>query len=383
MTWLKEMLGYPSGASGLLVSGGSVANLVGMTAGLHHALGSDLRREGLVGMDARPLVYVSEGAHFSVARAVRLLGLGEASLRRVPVDDAFRIRTDALREAVRADREAGALPVMAVANVGSVNTGAVDDVEALAAVCRAEELWLHADGAFGALAALSPETRDRVAGMERADSLAFDLHKWMHVPYDAGCVLVKDPEAHRAPFSYGGDYVDDIGGIAADTNRFSELGIQQSRGARAARAWATVAAHGADRLGRTVAGNVRQAGRLGRLVESSGRLELLAPVALNVVCFRYVGPADGEEAAPGARADGEPPDDERLDDLNRRILVELQEEGIAVPSHTRVRGRFAIRCAIVNHRSRDDDFDALVDAVEAIGDRLLRDEIPTGEGAGP
>ncbi|MDX1579558.1 MAG: pyridoxal-dependent decarboxylase [Gemmatimonadota bacterium] len=358
--WLKEMLGFPERTSGVLVSGGSVANLVGMLAGLRQQLGPVWGDEGLVGLPRRPVVYTSTEAHFSVGRAVRLMGLGERSLRTVAVDDSRGVRLDALREAIAEDREEERWPVMVVAHAGTVGTGAVDDLQSLVDLAAEEELWLHADGAFGALAALSPATRDRVSGLEGVDSLAFDLHKWLHVPYDAGCVFVRDAEVHRAPFVLEADYVEDLeGGLAQKTTRFSDLGLQQSRSTRAAKVWATIAAHGTDRLGEAVARNVRQAAHLERLVRASDRLQLMAPVTLNVVCFRYVG-----------RRDVQAPAD--LDALNRQILVELQESGVAVPSHTRIDGRFALRCAITNHRSRDEDFEVLAVAVESIGDRRAK-----------
>lgn len=302
------------------------------------------------------MVYASRETHFSVGRAVRLLGLGDASLRSIPADADYRIDLEALERAIAADRAVGAQPALLVGNAGTVRTGAFDDLPALADLARREDLWLHVDGAFGALAALAPDLAPLTRGMERADSLAVDLHKWLHVPIDAGVVLVRDPAAHRATFGITGSYVGDLGGgVAVATNRFTDLGLQQSRSARAVKVWLSLKAHGVGAFGRMIRKNVEQARHLAALVRGNEHLELLAPAPLNIVCFRY-------------RRAGMP--EQALDDLNRRLLIALQERGIAVPSHTMIGDRFALRCAITNHRSRADDFDLLVRAVVELGEEL-------------
>ncbi len=349
--WLRELMGFPEGASGLLVTGGSMANLVGLTVARNERAGFDVRAQGLAG--GPPLVvYASSEAHSSVRKAVELLGLGTAGLRLVPVDAHYRIDVGVLANAIAADRAAGRRPIAVVGNAGAVGTGATDDLTALADLCAREELWFHVDGAFGALAMLSSRLRPQVAGLERADSVAFDLHKWGWVPYDCGVVLVRDAAAHRHAFTVTPAYLSPLrGGTAPGTLRFSEYGVQLSRSFRALKAWMTVREHGVDALVRILEQNVDQAAFLAARVRQEPELELMAEAPLNVVCFRYARGTD-------------------LDTLNRELLVRLQESGLAVPSHTLLGGRFALRVAITNHRSRREDFTLLVDAVLRLGHEL-------------
>jgi len=360
IAWFVELFGLPAGTSGLLVSGGSMANFVGLAVARNARAGFDIRTQG-VGAPGTPrlIVYASSETHSSVRKAVQLLGLGDESLRLISVGADYRIDVAALREAVAADRTAGHRPVCVVGNAGTVNTGATDDLVGLAAVCRAEGLWFHVDGAFGALAGLSPALRPLVAGMERADSLAFDLHKWMYLPYEVGCTLVRDQVAHRATFTVTPSYLAALDrGISAGGFPFAERGVQLSRGFRALKVWMALKAYGVRAFARLIEQNVAQARYLADLVTAQPRLELLAPVPLNVVCLRYVAPGFA-----GAR----------LDVLNREILMRIQEAGVAVPSHTVLDGRFALRVAITNHRSRREDFDLFVRTVVEIGDALAGD----------
>jgi aromatic-L-amino-acid decarboxylase len=353
LEWLKELLAYPRRASGLLTSGGSLANLLGLAVGLDATAEFDLARLGL-GAAPRPMtLYASRETHSSVDKAVRLLGLGSEALRKVPVDGRFRIDLAALAAAIRADRDAGRHPFLVVGNAGTVNTGACDDLDRLADLADRKRMWLHVDGAFGAFAAAVPELRPLVCGLERADSLAFDLHKWMHTPIEAGCVLVRDAEAHHRAFSVQASYLAPLDrGVAADSTRFADRGLQLTRGFRALKVWLELKAHGADLYRRLVAKNVAQARHLAALVAAHGELELLAPVELNIVCYRYVVPGLGEEG---------------LAALNRELLLVLQESGTAVPSHTVLDGRFALRVSITNHRTRRADLDLLVEATVRTG----------------
>ncbi|HEY3858553.1 MAG TPA: aminotransferase class V-fold PLP-dependent enzyme [Gammaproteobacteria bacterium] len=353
--WFKELMGFPAAAGGILVTGGSVSNLVGLNVARSAMAPFAVRREGLSGQP-RLMYYTSSETHNSAQKAVELMGLGDESLARIPVDADYRMDVAALKARIAADRREGRLPVCVVANAGTVNTGAVDDLEAIADLCRDEKLWLHVDGAFGAFAVLDPEKRALVKGMERADSLAFDLHKWMYLPYDVGCVLVRDNEKHKAAFAVAASYLSKLeGGIAAAPIAFADYGPQLSRGFRALKVWLNLKAHGADAFARLISQNLEQARYLERRVAAEPELELLAPVPLNVVNFRY-------------RRAGL--DEKTLNYLNARILVALQERGIAAPSSTVLDGRFAIRVAITNHRSRREDFDALADAVLALGKEL-------------
>jgi aromatic-L-amino-acid decarboxylase len=357
--WFKEMLGFPAGASGLLTSGCSAANLIGLAAARNIKAGFDLRREGLGAAPQKMVLYASAEIHSSVQKAVELLGLGSDALRLVPVDGDFRIGLRALGAAIARDREDGHRPFCVVGAAGTTNTGAIDDLEALADLCQAEDLWLHVDGAFGAWAALAPSAREQVAGMERADSLAFDLHKWMYMPYEIGCVLVRHEEEHRRAFSLTPAYLThgegERGLAGRDLPWLSDYGFQLSRGFRALKAWMSLKEHGSLKYGRLIQQNIDQARYLAERVEAAAQLELAAPVNLNVVCFRYV--------RPGL-------DDATLDQVNRQIVVELQEQGIAVLSGTTLRGREVLHVAHCNHRSRREDLDALVRAVIQLGERL-------------
>jgi aromatic-L-amino-acid decarboxylase len=359
LDWCKEMLGYPVDASGLLTSGCSASNLIALGVARNTKAGFDVRREGMAGAWRRMTLYCSEEAHSSLTKAVELLGLGRDSLRRVPVDGAMRIDLTALEAAVAADRAEGLLPICVVGVAGTTSTGAVDDLHGLADFCAREGLWFHVDGAFGAWAAVATESAYLVSGIERADSLAFDLHKWMYLTYPVGCVLVRDAEAHRRAFSLTPQYLahgeGERGLTAVDVPWLSDYGFELSRGFHALKAWMSLKEHGAAKYGRLVQQNIDQANYLAALVEASPSLELALPVSLNVVCFRYVHPDLGDAA---------------LDDLNKRIEIELQERGIAVPSTVALKGRNCLHVAVTNHRSRREDFDLLVREVVRVGGEL-------------
>ncbi|HLF26183.1 MAG TPA: pyridoxal-dependent decarboxylase [Anaerolineae bacterium] len=358
LDWCKEMLGYPAEASGLLVSGGSMANLVGLTVARNTQAGYDIRKAGVSAAPKRLTLYGSEEMHSSIQKAVELLGLGSESLRKIPVNDDFEVDIAAVERAIADDKAAGYQPSCVIGNAGTVNTGAIDDLNALADLCRREQLWFHVDGAFGALAMLSPELRPRLAGMERADSLAFDLHKWMYIQYEAGCVLVQNAEAHRRAFSLTPDYLAHAErGLAGGSTWYSEYGLQLSRGFRALKIWLSIKEHGIRKYGRLIQQNIEQARYLADLVDAAPDLERLAPVPMNIVCFRF-------------KVDGLA--ESELNQLNQEILIQLHERGVAVPSYTTLKGKYAIRAAITNHRSRREDFDLLVREVVRLGRELTR-----------
>lgn len=354
LNWFKSLLGYPANASGLLVSGGSMANLVGLAVARTHAAPYDIRGQGVNLRDHPRLVYyMSSEGHSSLQKAIELLGLGSESLRTVTVKDDFTIDMAALRNAIYEDRDAGRLPACIIATAGTVNTGAIDPLPELAELAAEENLWLHVDAAFGAFARLSPRSAHLVEGIERADSLAFDLHKWLYVQYDCGCVLIRSGDTHRSTFSVTPSYLRKFDrGLASGPVNLSEYGVQLSRSFKALRAWTALKTEGTDRYGRQIEQNIQQARYLTRLVQDHAQLELLAPTAMNIVNFRYVDATLGND---------------RLDDLNAEILMILHERGIAVPSSTILNGKFSIRVAICNHRSKRTDFETLVSSVVAIG----------------
>jgi len=357
--WFKELLGFPNTASGLLTSGCSAANLIGLAVARNTKAGFDLRQKGIQADQSKMVLYASDEAHSSVQKAVELLGMGSDSLRLIPVNDAFQIDVQALESLIARDRSDGFKPICVVGTAGTTNTGAVDDLNALADICHENDLWFHVDGAFGAWAVLSPHAKELVRGMERADSLAFDLHKWMYMPYEIACVLVAHEEEHRGAFSLTPHYLSHGEGrrgmTGGDLPWFSDYGFQLSRGFRALKAWMSIKEHGIRKYGRLIQQNIDQARYLADLIEKTAELELMAPVTLNVVCFRF-------------RRDGM--DGSALDGLNRQILVELQERGIAAPSGTTIRSRYVIHIAITNHRSSREDFNLLVREAVRIGNEL-------------
>jgi aromatic-L-amino-acid decarboxylase len=334
-----------------------VANLIGLAVARNDRAGFDVRAEGLQRPGTpRLLFYGSSETHSWARKSSELLGMGDGAFRRIPVNAAYEVDVAALRAAIGADRAAGHRPFCVIGNAGTVNTGATDDLPALAAICREEGLWFHVDGAFGAFAALAPSLRSTVTGLDQADSVAVDLHKWGYLPFEVGLALVRHPEAHRATFATTSSYLDATPrGIVAGGLPFAELGVQLSRGFRALKVWMSLKSHGADAWARLVEQNVAQARHLRDRIAAEPRLELLAPVPLNVVCFRFTAP--GLDAA-------------AHDAVNQEILIRVQERGIAVPSSTVLGGRFALRVAITNHRSRREEFDLFVDAVLAAGAEL-------------
>jgi aromatic-L-amino-acid decarboxylase len=350
--WLKEIMNFPKEASGVLVSGGSMANFTGLAVARNAKAQGDIKKSGLQSLQKRMVLYASKEGHKCLTRAVELLGLGNDSLHLVPVNEQFQIDMAKLETAIKNDKEAGLHPFCIIGNAGTVNTGAFDDLSALADLCQMEDLWFHVDGAFGAWAKLSETHGHLTRGMERADSLAFDLHKWMYMPYEIGCTLVRDKEAHCNTFIYEAEYLDNIFEHHDPTN----YSVQLSRNFKALKAWMLLKADGLEKYARIIQQNIDQAYYFAELVENTPQLELIVPVSLNVVCFRYIAAGMSEE---------------RLKELNSQILMHLWMSGM-VPSYTTLNGKYALRVCITNHRSRREDLDRLVEEVIRIGNALSK-----------
>ena len=350
--WTRRIFGFPEGTTGLLTSGTSQSTVIALAAARVHMLGQAVRTDGL--RDAPDhLVYCAAGAHSANQKALELLGHGTQALRRIPATGpSGGMDLARLKAQLAMDRAAGKLPFCVIATVGSVDTGACDDVAAIADLCAEEKLWLHVDGAFGCWARIADRPwRDLARGIERADSLAFDFHKWMYVQYDCGAVLIRHGDAHRAAFASRPHYLEGQDeGLGGGDPWYCDYGIELSRGFRALKVWSCLRAYGLDRLARKISDNCRQAARMARLVEAADELELGALVVLNVCCFRY---------APK----GVDPRDQ--DALNCRLATRLQLDGKVVFSITRLNERTFLRAAIVNHRTRDEDIDLAIAAVRA------------------
>ena len=353
VAWFADLLGFPRSASGLLLSGASMANVLAIAVALRDEAGFDVRRLGLVRAPQPLRLYCSSETHNSIYKATELLGLGAEAVRRLPTDDEFRLRPADLLAAIREDRAAGWSPFCIVGNAVTVGTGAIDPLDALAEIAAGEGLWLHVDGAIGAVAVLSPTLAPALHGLERADSIAFDLHKWLSIPYEAGCVVIRDGEKHRRAFSNATAYLSVLeAGLSSGDVWPNQLGPELSRGFKALKVWMSLKEHGLAGYRRTIEANVQQALYLARQIDRTPELERLAPASANIVCYRFHAAhlSEGDQSL-----------------LNRRIVEQLHVRGIAVPSHTLVRGRFAIRVALTNHRTRRADLDALVAASVQLG----------------
>ena len=348
--WVREIFRFPQSSSGLVVSGTSMATLIALKTARDAGLGFENRVRGV---DERKLVgYTSAEAHACNARAFDIIGLGSGALRRVPCDADFRMDIAALKSMIESDRSEGFEPSIVIGTAGTVNTGAIDPLADLADLCTQQDLWFHVDGAFGAAGILSERLAPRLAGIERADSLAFDFHKWLQVNYDAGFVLIRNADLHRQAFSDRPDYLSGVErGLAAANPWPVEFGPELSRGFRALKVWAHLMEFGKERLGALITYNCEQVDYLANRIDQHVSLERLAPTETSICCFRY-------------RRDDLSDDD--LDSLNQEIVIRLQEEGIAAPSWTMIKGRLAIRVNITNHRTRFSDIDQLLDAVEEI-----------------
>ncbi|WP_170603447.1 pyridoxal phosphate-dependent decarboxylase family protein [Ruegeria arenilitoris] len=357
LDWLKEIAGFPKSASGTLTSGGSVANLVAHTVIRNLSAGYDVRKEGVAEL-SRPLrFYASDQVHSCHQKALEILGLGSKALVEVPTDAHQRLQIDALQAAIVEDRAKGLQPACVIGTAGTTNTGAIDDLTSIADLCDHEGLWFHVDGCIGGVLRLAPEYADLVAGIERASSVAIDPHKWLHTPFEAGAVLIKEPKAHFATFEMHGPYLQlqERGMIAGKF--LADYGLELSRGFRALKIWMAFKEQGAAKFGRIISQDISHARYMANRVEQHVQLELVAPVNLNIVCFRHVAADEGAAKT-----------------LNTEIMLRLQERGLAVPSDTTVNGKHGLRCAFNNHRTKREDIDDFLNDVLRVADEIISEE---------
>ena len=363
--WVAELLGYPTDCGGLLVSGGNMANFVCFLAGRRAMLGEGPRAAGLGGAGATRLrIYASEGTHTWIQKAADLFGMGTDSIRWIPTDGDHRMRVDALRDGIRADRAGGDRPMMVVGAAGTVGTGAVDPIRALAAVCREEGLWFHVDGAYGAPAAVLPDAPDDLKALSLADSLAVDPHKWLYAPLEAGCALVR--EAQRLPEAFGYHptyYHFETPGEEPPINYY-ELGLQNSRGFRALKVWLGIRQAGREGYVRMIGDDCRLAAGLYRAVHAHPELEALS-LGLSIATFRYI-PPDLDDRAVEVEA--------YLDKLNEAVLTRLKTGGEMFVTNAQVGGHFALRACIVNFRTTEADV-AMIPEIVARNGRALDAEL--------
>jgi aromatic-L-amino-acid decarboxylase len=346
--WMRQLFDFPSAATGLFVTGSSTANLLGVLIARTRELGVDVRYKGVASSNKRLIAYTSAAAHRCIAQAMDLSGLGIESLRVIPTNGCHQIDIDALNIAIANDRNAGFTPFLVVGTAGTVDIGGIDDLATLASIARREKLWFHVDGAIGALAIMAPDLAPRLAGIQQADSIALDFHKWGQVPYDAGFILVRDGALHRDTFASPSAYLRrETRGLAAGAQWPCDFGPDLSRGFRALKTWFTLKVYGIEALGAMISRTCELARYLEIRITTSKEMELLAPVSLNIVCFRYRG--------------------EDPDRLNARIVADLHESGISAPSTTIIGNNLAIRAAIVNHRTEPRDIDTLLNAVSEFG----------------
>ncbi|MBN1532846.1 MAG: pyridoxal-dependent decarboxylase [Spirochaetes bacterium] len=348
--WLAGLFGYPGGSGGIVTSGGSMANLMAIATALRHRCGDEFAKQGLQSVESPLVLYTSAEAHRCVEKAAVILGLGLANVRKIPVDSSFMMRADLLEAAVREDRAVGKTPFCVVATAGTVNTGAIDPIGPIADLCGREDLWLHVDGAYGALFALGRETRDVLLPCGRADSIALDPHKLLFIPLEAGCLLVRRQETLRQAFSFSASY------LSADQDplfvNYMDYGPQLSRSFKAFKVWCSLRAFGVLAFREAVERMVRLARYMERRILEEARLELLAPVPLSAVCFRIRGAGDGE---------------------NRHVLEDLVREGTALLGPVSINGQFGIRACITNYRTTEADIDLVLERLLSLAGRFRND----------
>lgn len=359
--WMAELFEFPPSAGGLFLTGTSMANLVAVWIARVKLLGAAVRNEGVAGAGEKFIAYTSEAAHGCVAQAFDLAGFGRKSLSRVRLDESFRMSVADLEHSIESDLKAGRKPWMVIATAGSVDTGAIDPLNEIADLCQRYRMWFHIDGAFGAMAQLSRHLNPLLAGIARADSIAFDFHKWAQVPYDAGFLLTRDIQTNLDTFAADLHYLRrEPRGLAANSPWPCDLGPDLSRSFRALKTWFTFKAFGRDGLAAVVEHTCALARQLAHAVDDNPLLELGAPVTLNIVCYRFVGMTSGTTPV-------------ELDRINADIAVRLQEQGLVAPSTTRINDRLMLRAAIVNHRTELVHIETLLTETIRVGQLIMHE----------
>jgi aromatic-L-amino-acid/L-tryptophan decarboxylase len=343
--WVRQILGFRAEAGGLFVSGGSMANLAALAAA----------RQTKYDSLGRLRLYASSATHFSIAKAAALLGIGRENVQYVAVDERLKMRVDDLVAKITADLKAGYVPFCVVGNAGTVDTGAIDPLREIRAVADRFQLWMHVDGSYGAFAILAQSARKSFAGMEQADSIALDPHKWLYLPVDVGCVIYRDPEIARATFAHEAEYTRMFGEEADEAFVCWDYGPELSRRFRALKVWMLLKGVGLDRLSEAIESNLACARHLESMVRASDDFEMVAPVELSIFCLRHV-PAQLKNESP-----------EAIDAFNERLLVALRRDGRSYLSNAMLGGRFALRGCVLNYRTTLRDMEILLDDLRRVG----------------
>lgn len=360
--WLGALIDYDRQAKGLLTSGGSMANMIALLVASRRKLGTNAARKGLWNSGAPLIVYASEEAHMSIAKAADILGFGRDQVHIIDCDDQQRMVVDSLRVRIEDDIRGGLRPCCVVASAGTVNTGVVDSLEAIAAIAKQFDLWFHVDGAYGAPGVLDERKKHLFRGLERADSVSLDPHKWLYVPVDAGCLLFRDPIPVKATFSTeDADYIKVHGHSDDEAFAYWDYGVELSRRFRALKVWLTLSYYGVRRIAEAVSNDISLAAYMGELVFGAEDFELLAPVELSICCFRYI-PAGWKTSDP------------RLDQLNERVMSRVQTSGRAYLSNATVKGHFALRACITNFRTTKSDIELTLETIRDAAREISRSE---------
>ncbi len=358
INWCKQMVGFPNDSSGSLVSGGSMANIIALTIARNVTSGVNIREEGVCAIKKPLRFYGSDQIHGCHQKGLEVLGLGNKSLHKIKSNANLEMDIIALKKAIQEDRKAGLQPACIIATAGTVNTGAIDNLTAIAEICKKEKLWYHVDGCIGALIAIAPKNKDLMKGMELADSIALDPHKWLHAPFEVGCILVRDKNKHFDSFSTSAEYLEGTKRGIPAAKWLHNYSMQISRGFRALKVWLAIQEHGIDKFGRLIDQNISQAFYLTKLIKENDYLELIAPTKINIVSFRFFVINLNQD---------------KLKQVNIEIMMRLQETGIAAISDTTVHDVHCLRVAICNHRTKISDLKLLTNQIVKIGNTIINE----------